>query len=103
MHIFQNRNELSQTGREKDAHIESISFESKQPFIYEVKIRGSDYIGSWDGIGQFINTRYGPLFWMLKYYDNAEEARQTGQHTTLVYKTTEFGRIIKGKWFYDKF
>lgn len=40
---------------------------------------------------------------MLKYYDDAEKAGQTGEWRTLVYEGMVSGNAIKGKWFYEGF
>ena len=59
--------------------IRSAAFVKTKPFLYEMRISSSDYFGEWQGFGQFLQTADGPLFWMLKYYDDAQRARQTGQ------------------------
>ena len=64
-------------------------------------MRGYDHFGTWNGEGQLIMTYNGPLFWMLKYYDNRERAGQTGEWHTLVYESTHINdHEISGKWFY---
>ena len=81
----------------------SVDFEYTNYLVSDVKIKGSDKLGSWEGLGQYILTKRGPLFWMLKVYDNKEKAGQTGRWNTLIYESTSLGKKIKGKWFYENF
>ena len=48
--------------------ITSRSSSMREPYLYEIKLEGSDYFGSWKGNGAFMNTDKGPFFWMLKFY-----------------------------------
>lgn len=41
-------------------------------------VKGKDKFGTWEGKGAFMLTELGPFFWMLKYYDDALRAKQTG-------------------------
>ena len=36
--------------------IRSAVFVKTKPFLYEVRISGSDYFGEWQGFGQFLQT-----------------------------------------------
>lgn len=74
------------------------------PFQYSFTSRGSDEIGSWTGNGYYLCTSEGIVVWMLKDYDDREEAGQTGDYDLLMYEGTQINREkYQGKWYYVGF
>jgi hypothetical protein len=90
-----------QQNNENIVEIRDVESRKEGPFIYELTITGADGFGSWKGEGAFIMTEFGPFFWMLKFYDDQERARQTGQWSTLIYESVGFGNgWCDGRWFF---
>lgn len=78
--------------------------QKKEPFNYEIVLKGSDHFGSWKAEGNFIMGRFQPFLWFLKVYDNRRIAGQTGKWYNLLYES----EIVKnyscsGIWFYEKY
>ena len=75
----------------------------KEPFNYEIVLKGKDFFGSWSAEGNLILTEDGPFLWFLKVYDDRGRAGQTGEWWNLLYES-EIVRndSCSGKWFYEK-
>ena len=76
----------------------------KEPFNYEMVLKGRDHFGRWWAEGNFMMTEKGPFLWFLKVYDDRQRAGQTESWWNLLYES-EIVRndSCRGKWFYEKY
>lgn len=68
--------------------IKEIKWSKNNSLNYNLIIKGRDRVGTWKAEGGYLMTEQGPLFWMLKFYDDSERAGQTGRWQVLVYEST---------------
>ena len=81
--------------------VSAYTFEKIKPLVYGFTISGLDILKGQQAKGQLLMTERGPILWMLKNYDDRQQAGQTGEWFTLVFESTQINDNIKGKWYFE--
>ena len=101
--VISKEKKLFYTQRDTDYEVNLKETTSKMEGsnFLELDIKGEDQFGSWKGKGAFMEVESQPFFWMLKFYDHPNKAKQTGKWSTLVYEAVPNAQgKCKGRWFF---